>query len=127
MAEAIDISDAQWQVIGAVRGRMAQDIWQFELSDVTSQTRVYKQSLHNFFRKSMAITPQNGEFEVEICIVINPNFPTIDVDNVAKAVLDGIKGHVFYDDGQIMRLLVEKTFAEDEKLIITVRQRARVC
>ena len=32
----------------------------------------------------------------------------IDVDNIAKCALDGIKGVAFPDDRQVMRLLVEK-------------------
>lgn len=106
-----------------VRGRAGENEWYFEINEVTSQARVYKQELHKFFRSQLKIRPKWGEFEVEIEIHLNPEYPKIDVDNVAKAVLDGIKGHVFHDDSQIMRLLVEKIPAETEKLRIIVRKR----
>lgn len=106
-----------------VKGRNIGDIWEFQINEVTSQARVYKQSLHKFFREQMKLRPKWGEFEVEIKIFINPNFPTIDVDNVAKAVLDGIKGHVFFDDSQIMKLVVEKFRNDTETLLIKVSKR----
>jgi Holliday junction resolvase RusA-like endonuclease len=120
---SISIDDIKWLGINGVRGRAAEDVWQFEINEVTSQARVYKQSLHEFFRTQMPLRPKWGEFEVDIQIHLNPNFPQIDVDNVAKAVLDGIKSHVFVDDSQIMRLLVEKLPSESEKLFIVVRKR----
>jgi crossover junction endodeoxyribonuclease RusA len=109
---------------GTVKAIIGANAWQFDLSAVTSQAKVYKEALHRFFRQTMPIAPKSGEFEVEINIAVNPNYPTIDVDNVAKAVLDGLKGHVFYDDGQIMRLLVQKHFAPSEQIEIKVKLRA---
>lgn len=99
------------------------NFWHFELAEVTSQSKVYKEALHRFFRQSMPLVAQSGEFEVEININVNPEYPAIDVDNVAKAVLDGLKGHVFIDDAQIMRLLVEKEFEENEKIGIDIKLR----
>lgn len=119
----MSIDDEDWQGGAVVRGRASQKEWQFEINEVTSQARVYKQALHQFFRVHMPLRPKWGEFEVDIQIHLNPNFPQIDVDNVAKAVLDGIKGHVFVDDSQIMRLLVEKIPTDGEKLVILVRKR----
>lgn len=115
--------DKKWLGGSKVRGIEAENQWQFELNEVTSQARVYKQELHNFFRNHMPLRPKWGEFEVDIKIYINPNFPQIDVDNVAKAVLDGLKGHVFADDSQIMRLLVEKIPSDTEKLWLEARKR----
>lgn len=108
---------------GTVIGQCAANFWVFELNQVTSQAKVYKQALHRFFSKTMPLVPKNGEFEVEIEIKVNPNYPAIDVDNVAKAVLDGLKGHIFIDDAQIMRLLVHKEFAISEKIEIAVKLR----
>ena len=122
MTEKI-IDNAVWIGGANVRGRNTENTWQFEIAEVTSQARVYKQSLHNFFRQHMPLHPKWGEFEVDIKIFLNPNFPQIDVDNVAKAVLDGIKKHVFVDDSQIMRLLVEKIPAEGERIFIEARKR----
>lgn len=112
-----------WIGGAVVKGLEAPTHHEFEINEVTSQARVYKQELHKFFRAQFPIRPKWGEFEVDITIHLNPNFPQIDVDNVAKAVLDGIKGHVFFDDSQIMRLLVEKIPSDCEKLNIIVRKR----
>ncbi|KAF0109842.1 MAG: endodeoxyribonuclease RusA [Hyphomonadaceae bacterium] len=119
----LELTQNMWLGSGKVIGQSNGSNWQFEIAEVSSQSRVYKQYLHQFFREFMPITPLNGEFEVEIKIFLNPNFPQIDVDNVAKAVLDGLKGHVFVDDSQIMRLVVEKLYAECEKLEISVARR----
>lgn len=117
------VVENSWLGNGVVCGQITGGKWQFEITEVSSQSRVYKQYLHQFFREFMPITPLGGEFEVEINIFLNPNFPKIDVDNVAKAVLDGLKGHVFIDDSQITRMVVEKHKSADEKLEISVRQR----
>ena len=46
---------------------------------------------------------------------------TIDVDNIAKCALDGIKGPAFPDDRQVVRLLVEKSLdRERPRLEVTV-------
>jgi Holliday junction resolvase RusA-like endonuclease len=45
----------------------------------------------------------------------------IDVDNLAKALGDGLKGVLIKDDGQIARLVIEKRWsAEREGLDVTV-------
>jgi crossover junction endodeoxyribonuclease RusA len=64
----------------------------------------------------LKVRPRYGEFEVEIMVDVHADYPAIDLDNVAKAVLDGIKGAVFFDDAQVMRLLVEKRWAEVERV-----------
>jgi crossover junction endodeoxyribonuclease RusA len=94
--------------------------YEIVLPDVTSQAKLYKQRLREFFRTEFSLTPQAGGFEVEISLNLNPNFPTIDLDNVAKAVLDGLKGHVFIDDAQVMRLLVEKRWSDSEDVRIRI-------
>jgi Holliday junction resolvase RusA-like endonuclease len=38
----------------------------------------------------------------------------MDLDNLAKAMLDSAVGHVFHDDSQVARLLVERRPAERE-------------
>jgi crossover junction endodeoxyribonuclease RusA len=114
------VSVGGWHDAGTTKGRAIDGGYEFELSEVTSQARVYKQKLRDLLRLQMAVTPRDGEFEVAITIELNPNFPAIDLDNVAKAVLDGIKGYVFHDDAQVMRLLVEKRWAEDERVLVQV-------
>ncbi len=91
---------------------------EFLILEVTSQSKVYKQKLDRLLRTDMKIRPRYGEFEVEILIDLNRDYPAIDLDNVAKAVLDGIKGAVFFDDAQVMRLVVEKRWAESERVLV---------
>jgi crossover junction endodeoxyribonuclease RusA len=114
------LNDTDWFELGDAKGRALDHGYEFVLCDVTSQAKVYKQKLRDLLRLKMALSPQDGAFEVMIVIDLNPNFPAIDLDNVAKAVLDGIKGHVFHDDAQVMRLVVEKHWAETERVIVTV-------
>ena len=57
---------------------------------------------------------------MEIRVELNPAFPKIDLDNIAKEVLDGVKGALFFDDVQVARLLVERKVAETEGLFIRV-------
>ena len=114
------MSESAWVQHGSAKGRALENGYEFVLSDVTSQAKVYKQKLRDLLRTHMALIPRGGEFDVEITIDLNPNFPAIDLDNVAKAVLDGVKGYVFYDDSQVMRLLVEKRWAQSERVLVQV-------
>lgn len=43
-----------------------------------------------------------------------------DVDNLAKAVLDGMEGHVYVNDSQIFDLHVTKEYGEPEGVLIEV-------
>jgi crossover junction endodeoxyribonuclease RusA len=114
------MSDGEWVCHGGTKARSILGGYEFELSEVTSQARVYKQKLRDLLRLELRATPKDGEFEVAITIELNPNYPAIDLDNVAKAVLDGIKGFVFYDDAQVMRLVVEKIWAQGERVLVRV-------
>ena len=44
--------------------------------------------------------------------------PIMDLDNLAKALLDSIKGYLFHDDAQVARLLVERREGERERILI---------
>ena len=117
------MNESVWIGQGTTKGRVIDTGYEFVLCEVTSQARVYKQKLRDLLRLEMAIVPGAGEYQVTITINLNPNFPTIDLDNVAKAVLDGIKGAVFYDDAQVMKLVVEKCWAESECVLVRVCRR----
>ena len=94
------------------------------LNTVTSQTRIYKQTLDHFFRREFRDwRPRHGEFCVEITVEVRPGLPAIDLDNVAKAVLDGVKGAIFFDDAQVGRLVVERIQGECEQVTVLVRPR----
>lgn len=45
-----------------------------------------------------------------------------DLDNIAKAVLDGLNGVAFVDDSQVIRLVVEKHYSEQPKVIVWVNE-----
>ena len=110
-----------WSGSARVRWRRDGPAFELWLNEVTSQTRVYKQTLDQFFRRDFRDwRPQCGDFAVEIRVELNPAFPKIDLDNIAKAVLDGVKGALFFDDSQVARLLVERKIAETEGLFIRV-------
>jgi Holliday junction resolvase RusA-like endonuclease len=46
----------------------------------------------------------------------------MDLDNLAKALLDAIKGYAFHDDAQVARLLVERRPGDRERIVIQVRK-----
>lgn len=51
----------------------------------------------------------------------NETFPgRFDVDNIAKAALDGLNGVAFHDDKQVADLRVRKRFATEARLEITI-------
>lgn len=49
-----------------------------------------------------------------------PCLKNVDVDNVAKAVLDGINGVAFVDDKQITRLVCEKRWGDVGRVLVKV-------
>lgn len=91
------------------------------LSEVTSQGRVYKQTLDHFFRHEFRDwRPRYGDFCVEIRLHALAGLPKLDLDNLAKALLDGVKGAVFFDDDQVARLVVERFEAASEEILIAI-------
>ena len=47
--------------------------------------------------------------------------PIMDLDNLAKALLDSLTGAAFHDDSQVARLLVERREGERERIIVRSR------
>lgn len=45
-----------------------------------------------------------------------------DIDNIAKVVLDALNKLAFLDDNQITKLMVEKEYAEEEKIYVSIEQ-----
>ncbi len=111
----------KWTGGAKVRWARADGAFYLRLDAVTSQARVYKQTLDHFFRRDFRDwRPLYGDFNVEILVEVRPGLPAIDLDNVAKAVLDGVKGALFFDDAQVARLLVQRVAASDERITIRV-------
>ncbi len=110
---------SEWTGRGKVRAREFTGGAEIAIDGITTQARYYKPLVYEFFRKEFPIRPKNGEFEVELIMEYVGEVPRLDLDNLAKALLDTLKGHVFFDDSQIAKLLCERRAGERER--ITVR------
>jgi crossover junction endodeoxyribonuclease RusA len=110
---------SDWTGRGKVRAREVDGGAEIAIDGITTQARYYKPLVYEFFRKEFQIRPKAGEFEVELLMEYVGETPRLDLDNLAKALLDALKGHVFFDDSQIARLLCERKAGERER--ITVR------
>ncbi len=47
---------------------------------------------------------------------------SVDIDNVAKSILDGCNGVVFNDDGQVVELYVSKRYGAEAKARVFVKE-----
>ena len=114
--------ERDWIVSGKVRAREADGAIQVVVDGLTTQARYYKPLIYEFFRKEWrGSRPAWGDHSVEIRMEHVGEPPWIDLDNLAKAILDAIKGYLFHDDAQVARLLVERAPGERERILITVR------
>lgn len=115
-----------WIASGKVRARETEDgAIEVVIDGLTTQSRYYKPLVYEFFRKVWrGSRPAWGEFSVEIRMEYVGEPPWLDLDNLAKALLDAIKGYVFHDDAQVSRLLVERNPGERERILIRVEPRA---
>ena len=116
------VLDAGWTISGKVRAREQGGAIEVVVEGLTTQARYYKPLIYEFFRKEWrGSRPAFGEFAVEIRMEYLGEPPWLDLDNLAKAILDAIKGYVFHDDAQVARLLVERAPGERERILVTVR------
>ncbi|MEJ0060676.1 MAG: RusA family crossover junction endodeoxyribonuclease [Terricaulis sp.] len=112
-----------WSGRGKVRARSIGGAVEIAIDGITTQARYYKPLVYEFFRKEFQIRPRWGEFEVEIRMEHVGEAPTLDLDNLAKALLDALKGHVFFDDSQIARLLCERAGGERDRILLRAVKR----
>lgn len=112
-----------WSGRGKVRAREIEAGVELQLDGVTTQARYYKPLVYEFFRKEFTLRPRWGDFEVEIRLEHAGEAPNLDLDNLAKALLDALKGHVFFDDAQIARLLCERVGAERDRILVRAVKR----
>jgi crossover junction endodeoxyribonuclease RusA len=92
------------------------------IDGLTTQAKYYKPLVYEFFRKEWrGARPGFGDHEVEIRMEHIGEPPFMDLDNLAKALLDAIKGFVFHDDSQVARLLVERFEGEREQIYIRIK------
>jgi hypothetical protein len=114
-----------WTGIGRVRAKETGGALVVAVEGLTTQAKYYKPLIHEFFRKEWrGSRPAWGDFEVDILMEYTGDPPWMDLDNLAKAILDAIKGYAFHDDAQVWRLLVERRAGERERITVTVRPRS---
>ncbi len=115
--------DDSWTHHGKVRARETDGHFEIIVDGLTTQSKYYKPLVYEFFRKAWrGARPSWGEFSVDIIMEYVGDPPWIDLDNLAKAILDAIKGHAFHDDAQVARLLVERRAGERERIVVSVRK-----
>jgi crossover junction endodeoxyribonuclease RusA len=117
------MDDGGWTSRGKVRAREDGSGGLIIVVDgLTSQAKYYKPLIYEFFRKDWrGGRPSWGDYSVEIGMEYTGDPPWLDLDNLAKAILDAIKGYAFHDDAQVSRLLVERYQGERERIMVTVR------
>lgn len=112
-----------WTQHGKVRAREGDGLLEVSVDGLTTQAKYYKPLIYEFFRKAWrGSRPAWGEYAVEIAMEYVGEPPWLDLDNLAKALLDAIKGYAFHDDAQVARLLVERRPGERERIVIQVRK-----
>ena len=115
--------DVEWTGRGKVRARESGGVLEVVVDGLTTQAKYYKPLIYEFFRKEWrGGRPAWGEFAVEIAMDFTGDPPWLDLDNLAKAILDALKGYAFHDDAQVARLLVERVEGERERIVVTVRK-----
>ena len=114
-----------WTQHGKVRAREAEGLMELTVDGLTTQGKYYKPLIYEFFRKAWrGSRPAWGDFSVEIHMEYVGEPPWLDLDNLAKAILDAIKGYAFHDDAQVARLLVERKPGERERITVRVTKLA---
>lgn len=99
----------RWVGTGKVRARQTRTALFLTVEGITTQARYYKPLIHEFFRKEMnVIRPRHGECWCVIRMEHGGDAPILDLDNLAKALLDSVKRFVMHDDSQVALLMVER-------------------
>jgi len=114
----------EWTGVGRVRARECAGALELQVQGITTQAKYYKPLIHEFFRKEWRGRHAAwGEHDVEIVMEFMGDPPWLDLDNLAKALLDAVKGHAFHDDSQVARLLVERRVGEREQVLVRITPR----
>ncbi|MET0336749.1 MAG: RusA family crossover junction endodeoxyribonuclease [Caulobacter sp.] len=113
--------DDGWTHHSNESAREIDGVLELVVDGLTTQAKYYKPLIYEFFRKAWrGSRPAWGEFSVEIGMDYVGDPPWLDLDNLAKALLDSIKGYAFHDDAQVARLLVQRQAGERERITIKV-------
>ena len=115
----------EWVGRGKVRAReLDGGGLEIAVEGLSTQAKVYKPLIYEFFRKEWrAARPSWAEMSVEILMDYQGDPPWLDLDNLAKAILDACKGYAFHDDSQVARLLVERRPGERERITVRISPR----
>ena len=98
-----------WIGAGKIRGRRMAAQIQIRMDGITTQARYYKLLVHEFMRKEMpTLRPNWADYVVQIDMEYQGSRPHLDLDNLAKALLDALTGYVFFDDSQVAELRVRR-------------------
>ena len=104
-----------WTRHGKVRARLDKgSALEVQIEGLTTQAKYYKPLLKDFFRLQFPVRPRWGDWSAHIAMEYAGDPPHMDLDNLAKAMLDSAIGAAFHDDSQVARLLVERRRAERE-------------
>lgn len=130
MAHAQDVAtdesnEPPWVGRGKVRARQLAAGLAIRIDGLTTQAKYYKPLVYEFFRKDFRLRPRYGDFEVRIVMEHVGEPPRIDLDNLAKALLDALTGHVFHDDCQVALLIVERRAALCERISVLASLRSQ--
>ncbi len=108
-----------WIGVGKVRAREIGPAVEITIDGLTTQAKYYKPLVYEFMRKEWrGARPAWGDHVVEIVMEHVGDPPWMDLDNLAKALLDAIKGYLFHDDSQVARLVVERRPGDRERITI---------
>jgi len=104
-----------WTRHGKVRARLdGGGALEIAVDGLTTQAKYYKPLLRDFFRLHFKVRPRWGDWSAHIAMEFTGDPPHMDLDNLAKAMLDSAVGAAFHDDSQVARLLVERRASERE-------------
>ena len=81
-----------WTGTGKVRCRHVEGVTEIAIDGLTTQAKYYKPLVYEFMRKEWNARPSWGDWIVEIRMEHVGEPPHIALDNLAKALLDAIKG-----------------------------------
>ncbi len=110
-----------WIGSGKVREREVGATVEITIDGLTTQAKYYKPLVYEFMRKEWrGARPAWGDHEVEIVMEHVGDPPWMDLDNLAKALQDSMKGYLFHDDSQVARLVVERRPGDRERITIRV-------
>jgi Holliday junction resolvase RusA-like endonuclease len=112
-----------WTGRGKVRARLVAGGVEIAIDGLTTQARHYKLLIYEFLRKEFQVRPRWGEFAAAVRMEYVGEPPRLDLDNLAKAVLDALKGFVFFDDAQIARLECERVQGERDRVFVRAVRR----